>query len=209
MFFSPIKYQAILEWLFVQIPNFQRQGNVAYKPDLSKMIVICDRLKNAHQKFPAIHIAGTNGKGSTAHMLASVFQVAGEKVGLYTSPHLVDFRERIKINGQCIPPQKVFDFITKYRAFFEEVNASFFEITVAMAFDFFATENVSVAVIEVGLGGRLDATNVINPILSTITQHFWEIPSLKLPVKKQVLSSPIPLLSLVNTTLKPFPFSKR
>lgn len=169
MSFDRSKYLEVLDWLYVQIPNFQRQGKVAYKPDLRKITAILHRLGNPQKNISSIHVAGTNGKGSTAHLLASVLQSAGFKVGLYTSPHLIDFRERIKINGQCIPKKNVLSFIEKYRDFFQEVNASFFEITVAMAFDFFSDEHIDVAVVEVGLGGRLDATNIINPLVSIIT----------------------------------------
>ena len=148
---------------------FQRIGSVAYKADLKNTIAICNLLGNPENKFKSIHVAGTNGKGSTSHMLASVLQSAGLKVGLYTSPHLKDFRERIKINGECIPHEYVIDFVAKYKFDFEAIQPSFFEMTVGLAFDYFAKENVDIAVIEVGLGGRLDSTNVIKPQVSVIT----------------------------------------
>ncbi len=148
---------------------FQRIGAAAYKADLNNTIAICKLLGNPENKFKSIHIAGTNGKGSTSHMLASVLQSAGLKVGLYTSPHLKDFRERIKINGEVIPEKYVIDFVEKYKANFEKIQPSFFEMTVGLAFDYFSNEKVDIAVVEVGLGGRLDSTNVIVPEVSVIT----------------------------------------
>jgi dihydrofolate synthase/folylpolyglutamate synthase len=148
---------------------FQRIGSAAYKDNLDNTIALCTRLNNPERKFKSIHIAGTNGKGSTSHMLASILQAAGLKVGLYTSPHLKDFRERIKINGQLIPQQHIIDFVNAHKAFFDELKPSFFEMTVGLAFDYFAAQKVDIAVIEVGLGGRLDSTNVITPELSIIT----------------------------------------
>lgn len=148
---------------------FQRIGAAAYKADLNNTIAICKLLGNPENKFKSIHIAGTNGKGSTSHMLASVLQSAGLKVGLYTSPHLKDFRERIKINGELISEKYVIDFVEKYRTDFEKIQPSFFEMTVGLAFDYFAYERVDIAVVEVGLGGRLDSTNVITPDVSVIT----------------------------------------
>jgi dihydrofolate synthase / folylpolyglutamate synthase len=162
-------YQQTLDYLFSQLPMFQRIGAAAYKADLNNTIAICNLLNNPENKFRSIHIAGTNGKGSTSHMLASVLQTAGLKVGLYTSPHLKDFRERIKINGKLIPEQNVIDFVEEYKIDFEKVQPSFFEMTVGLAFDYFAKEKVDIAVIEVGLGGRLDSTNVIKPLVSIIT----------------------------------------
>lgn len=155
--------------MFSQLPMFQRTGPAAYKPDLGNTISICNILQNPQNKFISIHVAGTNGKGSTSHMLASIFQEAGYKTGLYTSPHLKDFRERIKINGQMISQSFVADFISKYHNEFNKIEPSFFEMTVGLAFDYFANEKVDIAIIEVGLGGRLDSTNVITPILSVIT----------------------------------------
>lgn len=148
---------------------FQRIGAAAYKADLNNTIAICNVLDNPQHKFKSIHIAGTNGKGSTSHLLASILHTAGYKVGLYTSPHLVDFRERIKINGEMISQNYVVDFVAKHKSAFEQIAPSFFEMTVGLAFDYFANEKVDVAVIEVGLGGRLDSTNVILPEVSIIT----------------------------------------
>ncbi len=148
---------------------YQRQGAAAYKEDLSNIVLLSDYLQHPHNKFKSIHIAGTNGKGSTSHMMASVLQEAGYKVGLYTSPHLKDFRERIKINGEMVSKQFVMGFVKKNNVFFKENSLSFFEMTVGMAFSYFADKKVDVAVIEVGMGGRLDATNIITPVLSVIT----------------------------------------
>ncbi|PID68264.1 MAG: tetrahydrofolate synthase [Flavobacteriia bacterium] len=162
-------YQETLDWLFAQLPMYQRIGQTAFKKDLNNTLAFADVLGNPHRKFKSIHVAGTNGKGSTSHMLASVLQEAGYKVGLYTSPHLKDFRERIRVNGQCIPKRTVSSLITKHKAFLEQQGLSFFEMTVGMAFYYFAKEQVDIAVIEVGLGGRLDSTNIITPELSVIT----------------------------------------
>lgn len=148
---------------------YQRIGAAAYKVDVSNTLKLMAHLKKPQSSFKSVHVAGTNGKGSTSHMLASVLQDAGYKVGLYTSPHLKDFRERIKLNGKMIPEQKVVDFVENHRSFFEENQLSFFEMTVGLAFDYFKNEKVDIAIIEVGLGGRLDSTNVINPEVSVIT----------------------------------------
>jgi len=148
---------------------FQRQGAAAYKANLNNTIALCEMLENPQNEFPSIHIAGTNGKGSTANMLASVFQEAGYKTGLYTSPHLVDFRERIRINGQMIPEKNVITFVEKYNAKFSPISPSFFELTFAMAIDYFRNEKVDIAIMETGMGGRLDSTNVVKSILSIIT----------------------------------------
>ncbi len=148
---------------------YQRVGGIAYKKDLSNTILLANHLGKPHHNFKSIHIAGTNGKGSVSHMLASVLQEAGYTVGLYTSPHLKDFRERIKINGKMIPKKKVSSFIAEHKRFFEEHSLSFFEMTVGLAFEFFSEEKVDVAVVEVGMGGRLDSTNIITPLLSVIT----------------------------------------
>ena len=164
-----MNYKETTEWMFSQLPMFQHQGAVAYKSDLSNIHQLDEFLNHPHTKFKTIHVAGTNGKGSTASLLASVLQEAGYKVGLYTSPHLKDFRERIKINGCLISEQNVVDFISRNKTFFEEHQLSFFEMTVGLAFDYFANEPVDVAIIEVGMGGRLDATNVIWPLVSVIT----------------------------------------
>jgi dihydrofolate synthase/folylpolyglutamate synthase len=162
-------YKDTLDYLFSQLPMYQRSGAAAYKEDIENIIKACDILKDPHKKFKSIHIAGTNGKGSTAHMLASILQEAGLKTGLYTSPHLKDFRERIKINGKMISQNQVIEFVKKNKTEFEKINMSFFEYTVAMAFDYFAESQVDIAIIETGLGGRLDSTNIISPELSVIT----------------------------------------
>lgn len=158
-----------MEWMFRQLPMYQRIGAGAFKKDLTNTLELAVHLDNPHRKFKSIHVAGTNGKGSTSHMLASILQEAGYKVGLYTSPHLKDFRERIKIDGREIPEDRVVGFIEKNESFLSIHKLSFFEMTVGMAFDHFAREKVDIAVIEVGLGGRLDSTNIINPVLSVIT----------------------------------------
>ncbi len=166
---GPMNYQQTLDYLFSQLPMFQRVGSAAYKANLDNTIAICKLLGNPENKFKSIHIAGTNGKGSTSHMLASVLQCAGYKIGLYTSPHLKDFRERIKINGEMISEQYVVDFVEQHKTDFEKIQPSFFEMTVGLAFDYFVDQQVDIAVIEVGLGGRLDSTNVITPLVSVIT----------------------------------------
>ena len=166
-------YQETINWMFNQLPMYQLQGASAYKKDLTNTHLLIDYLDNPQEKIKCIHVAGTNGKGSTSHMLASILQEAGYKVGLYTSPHLKDFRERIKINGPDasgeISEEFVSDFINKHKAFFEANDMSFFEMTVGLAFDYFAKEKVDIAIIEVGMGGRLDATNIIMPLVSVIT----------------------------------------
>lgn len=164
-----MNYQETINWMFNQLPMYQLQGASAYKKDLTNTHLLIAHLQNPQEKLKCIHVAGTNGKGSTSHMLASILQEAGYKVGLYTSPHLKDFRERIKINGKDISEEFVTDFINEYRSFFESNDMSFFEMTVGLAFDYFATEKVDIAVIEVGMGGRLDATNIITPLVSVIT----------------------------------------
>jgi dihydrofolate synthase/folylpolyglutamate synthase len=169
-----MNYQQTLDYLFTKLPMFSRFGAAAYKKDLTNTLQLLDALGNPHQQFKTIHIAGTNGKGSTSHMLAAVLQTAGYKTGLYTSPHLKDFRERIKLNGQFISETFVIDFVEKIQDIAETIQPSFFELTVAMAFDFFAKEKVDIAVIETGLGGRLDSTNVIVPELSIITNIGWD-----------------------------------
>jgi dihydrofolate synthase / folylpolyglutamate synthase len=162
-------YQQTIEYLYAQLPMFSRVGSIAYKADLHNTIALCESIGNPQHHFKSIHIAGTNGKGSTSHMLAAILQAAGYKTGLYTSPHIKDFRERIRINGQMITEQHVVDFVTTTKATSESIKPSFFELTVAMAFDHFAKEKVDIAVIETGLGGLLDSTNIITPILSIIT----------------------------------------
>ncbi len=162
-------YSQTVEWMFQQLPMYQRIGADAFKKNLTNILDFSEKLGNPHFNFKAIHVAGTNGKGSTSHMLASIMQEAGYKVGLYTSPHLKDFRERIRIDGEEIPEDTVTRFIDENRSFLEDHKLSFFEMTVGMAFDHFSWEKVDIAVVEVGLGGRLDSTNIITPILSVIT----------------------------------------
>jgi len=162
-------YQDTLSYLFTQLPVFQRDGASAYKPTIANTIALCEVLGNPQEKFKSIHVAGTNGKGSSSHQLAAIFQAAGYKTGLYTSPHLKDFRERIRVNGECIPEQNVIDFAATHEALFEKIKPSFFEMTVAMAFEYFANQQVDMAIIEVGMGGRLDSTNIIQPELCLIT----------------------------------------
>lgn len=164
-----MNYQDTINWLFHQLPMYQNQGKTAYKKDLSNTILLANYLGNPEHKFESIHVGGTNGKGSCSHMLASILQEAGYKVGLYTSPHLKDYRERIKINGKEISKQFVMGFVKRHRSFFETNSLSFFEMTVGLAFDYFAKQRVDVAIVEVGLGGRLDSTNIITPELSIIT----------------------------------------
>jgi len=162
-------YTETLDFLYGKLPMFTRIGEAALKKDLHNTIALCAELGNPQDKFKTIHVAGTNGKGSTSHMLAAILQQAGYKTGLYTSPHLKDFRERIRINGNMVPESFVTDFVAGQQQAIENIQPSFFEVTVAMAFDYFAKEQVDVAVIEVGLGGRLDSTNIIHPDLSVIT----------------------------------------
>ena len=166
---SGMTYLQAVEFLFSQLPAFHRIGKAAYRNDLKNTILLDNYFDHPHNKYLTIHIAGTNGKGSVSHMIASVFQEAGYKTGLYTSPHLKDFRERIKVNGEMIPENEIITFLTRHKNIIESVKPSFFEMTVAMAFNYFAEAQVDVAVIEVGLGGRLDSTNIINPVLSVIT----------------------------------------
>lgn len=166
---NKMKYEEVTAWMFSRLPMYQQQGGVAYKKDLSRTELFAAHLGHPETKFKSIHVGGTNGKGSTAHILAAVLQEAGYKVGLYTSPHLKDFRERIKINGAQIPENFVIDFIHEQKSFLERHQLSFFEMTVGMAFSYFEKENVDIAVVEVGLGGRLDSTNIITPEVSVIT----------------------------------------
>lgn len=167
-------YQQTIQYLYTQLPMFTRDGASAFKADLHNTLELCKRLGYPQHKFKCIHVAGTNGKGSTSHMLAAVLQTAGYKTGLYTSPHLKDFRERIRINGQMISEQTVIDFVAAHKKDFDEIGPSFFEMTVGLAFKIFAQEKVDIAVIEVGLGGRLDSTNIITPLLSVITNIGWD-----------------------------------
>ena len=162
-------YQETIDFMFSQLPMYHRIGAAAYKADIQPTVDMMAALGNPEKRFRSIHVAGTNGKGSVSHFLASILQEAGYKVGLYTSPHLVDFRERIRINGDMIPEQAVTDFVESHRLMFNDLGLSFFEMTVGLAFDYFAREKVDIAVVEVGMGGRLDSTNVITPLLSIIT----------------------------------------
>ncbi|CAN5909067.1 folylpolyglutamate synthase/dihydrofolate synthase family protein [soil metagenome] len=166
---TSLTYQQTLDYLYSCLPMFHRVGPAAYKPDLSNTLKICTALNHPENKFKSVHIAGTNGKGSASHLLAAVLQEAGYKTGLYTSPHLKDFRERIRINGTMIPKPRVVKFVADHKKLFKKVQPSFFEWTVGLAFDYFAKEKVAIAVIETGLGGRLDSTNVITPLVSVIT----------------------------------------
>lgn len=162
-------YRETLDWMFAQLPMYQQKGIKAFKSKLDGILALSNHLDNPHRHFKSIHVAGTNGKGSSSHMLASILQEAGYKVGLYTSPHLKDFRERIRINGAPVTEEFVVDFINEHKDFLSANSFSFFEMTVGMAFDYFAKEQVDIAVIEVGLGGRLDSTNIIVPEISLIT----------------------------------------
>lgn len=164
-----MNYNQTVSWLYQKLPMFQRTGVSAYKKDLGNIRALMEHLGNPHEKFKSIHVAGTNGKGSTTHMLASIFQESGYKTGLTTSPHLKDFRERIRLNGKICSEEFVIDFVEKNAAFIESLQASFFEVSIAMAFTYFAEMNLDIAIIETGLGGRLDSTNIIRPELSIIT----------------------------------------
>ena len=170
----PMNYEQATNYLFTRLPMFSRIGAAAYKKDLTNTLRLCEYLGNPQTKFKSIHIAGTNGKGSTSHMLAAVLQTAGYKTGLYTSPHLRDFRERFRVNGEMIDKDFVVDFVERIQPAIDEIEPSFFEITVAMAFEYFVREGVDIAVIETGLGGRLDSTNVIVPEVSVITNIGWD-----------------------------------
>ena len=164
-----MNYPETLDYLFGQLPMYQRIGNAAYKANLDNTYRLSELLHHPEKKFKCVHIAGTNGKGSTSHMLASILQEAGYKVGLYTSPHLKDFRERIKINGEMIPESEVIDFVEEYKNEFEKIQLSFFEWTVGLAFHYFANQKVDIAIVETGLGGRLDSTNIVTPEVAVIT----------------------------------------
>ena len=164
-----MNYRQTIDFLFNSLPMFQRIGDAAIRKDLTNIRKLCTLLDQPQDHFPTLHIAGTNGKGSTSHMLASIFQATGKKTGLYTSPHYVDFRERIKINGEVISQKEVIRFVEKYKDHWQPIQPSFFEITVAMAFDHFRKHQVDIAIIETGLGGRLDSTNITQPLLSVIT----------------------------------------
>lgn len=162
-------YQETLNFLYSKLPMFSKVGISAYKKDITNTILLCDSIENPQTKFKSIHVAGTNGKGSTSHMLAAIMQNAGYKTGLYTSPHLKDFRERIKVDGMMCDENFVVEFVQKIKPQIENIQPSFFEVTVAMAFEYFAQQKVEIAIIETGLGGRLDSTNIIEPIISVIT----------------------------------------
>ena len=164
-----MNYTETLDWMFNKLPMYQLIGAAAYKADLNNTIQLLNLLDNPQNNFKSVHVAGTNGKGSVSHMLASVFQEAGYKTGLFTSPHLRDFRERIRINGEMIPEENVVQFIDTYKDKFLQMELSFFEMTVGMAFDYFSKENIDIAIVEVGMGGRLDSTNLVTPELSVIT----------------------------------------
>lgn len=164
-----MNYQETIEYLYNQVPMFEKQGQSGYKEGLNTTILFDQHFNHPHQSYKTIHIGGTNGKGSCSHTIAAILQLLGYKVGLYTSPHLIDFKERIKVNGKPISEKYVVNFVEKEKSFYSSLNPSFFEITTAMAFKYFKDENVDIAIIEVGLGGRLDCTNIINPILSIIT----------------------------------------
>ena len=191
-------YQDALNYLYTRTPLFQNQGQGAYKEGLSNTLALDAHFGHPHRSYKTIHVAGTNGKGSVSHTLASILQEAGYRVGLYTSPHLVDFRERIRVNGKPITEQRVIDFVESERHFFKPLHPSFFELTTALAFLYFQEQKVDIAVIEVGLGGRLDCTNIIRPELSVITNiSFDHIQFLGNTLAKiaGVSSSPILLLS--------------
>jgi dihydrofolate synthase/folylpolyglutamate synthase len=172
--YQEMNYQDTINYLFSRLPMYSRIGAAAFKKDLTNTIILCEYLGNPHKKFKSIHIAGTNGKGSVSHMLAAILQTAGYKTGLYTSPHLKDFRERIKVDGEMVNEKFIIDFTERIKPLIEKTEPSFFEITVAMAFEYFAQQKVDVAVIEVGLGGRYDSTNIITPELSVITNIGWD-----------------------------------
>jgi dihydrofolate synthase/folylpolyglutamate synthase len=169
-----MNYQETIDYLFAKLPMFSRIGAAAFKKDLVNIQKLCDFLADPHKRFKSIHIAGTNGKGSVSHMLAAILQTAGYKTGLYTSPHLKDFRERIRIDGEMVTEEFIIDFTERIKTISEKIEPSFFEITVAMAFEYFAEKKVDIAVIETGLGGRFDSTNIITPELSVITNIGWD-----------------------------------
>ncbi|HBY68166.1 MAG TPA: tetrahydrofolate synthase [Flavobacteriaceae bacterium] len=208
-----MNYPETIAWLFKQLPMYQRVGKTAFKKDLSNTLKLSKHLHYPEKNFKSIHVAGTNGKGSVSHMLGSVLQEAGYKAGLYTSPHLKDFRERIKVNGQMISEEEVISFVKNNKSFLEENKLSFFEMTVGLAFDYFSKQNVDIAVIEVGLGGRLDSTNVITPEVSVITNigfdhtaflgtTYTEIASEKAGIIKQNI--PVVIGETVQETKKVF-----
>ena len=169
-----MNYEETLQYLYRQLPVFQQVGQSAYKPGLGNSLALDRLVGYPHRRYATIHIAGTNGKGSTSHVLAAVLQKSGYKVGLYTSPHLIDFRERIRVNGEMITREAVLEFVDKYLEPSREIHPSFFELTMMMAFDYFASRHVDVAVIETGLGGRLDSTNIITPRACVITNISYD-----------------------------------
>ncbi len=181
-------YQQTLDWMFLQLPMYQKKGRQALKNDLRNIVKLSKQLGNPQEYYPTIHVGGTNGKGSTSHLLTSVLQESGYKTGLYTSPHLLDFRERIKVNGEKISKRFVTSFITEHKNFLAENQLSFFEMTVGMAFMYFKIQNVDIAVIEVGLGGRLDSTNIIHPVLSVITNISFD--------HMNILGTTLPLIAI-------------
>lgn len=206
-------YQQTIDYLFTRLPLYSRIGVAAYKANLDNTIELCGSLGDPQTKFKSVHIAGTNGKGSVSHMLAAILQTAGYKTGLYTSPHLKDFRERIRVNGEMIAEEFVIDFTKKINPLIEKLEPSFFEITVAMAFDYFAAQKVDIAIIETGLGGRLDSTNIVIPELSVITNIGWDHMNLlgdsleKIAGEKAGIIKPgIPVIigEIVNETLPVF-----
>lgn len=211
-----MNYQETLDWLFAQLPMYQREGQAAYKANLNNTLLLDEHLHHPHQQFKTIHVAGTNGKGSVSHMLASILQEAGYKTGLYTSPHLKDFRERIKVNGEMVPEQYVTDFVGQNQTLFAELRPSFFEMTVAMAFQYFADSEVDIAVIEVGLGGRLDSTNIITPLVSIITNISFDHMALlgnTLPEiaaeKAGIIKTGVPAIVGIRDTAYDFVFEKK
>ena len=205
-----MNYSQTLEFLFSSLPAYETAGATAYKPGLERIAAFCRHLGNPQRNFFTIHVAGTNGKGSVSHIIASVLQQAGYRTGLFTSPHLQDFRERIRVDGEMIPKQKVVNFVDKHHDRMVELGLSFFEMTAALAFDYFAQSDVEVAVIETGLGGRLDATNIIVPILSIITNIGMEHTALlgdtpeKIAAEKAgIIKKSIPVIIGGATTSEP------
>jgi dihydrofolate synthase/folylpolyglutamate synthase len=188
-------YQRTIDYLYASQPAFHLVGAAAYKPGFDNTYRLMEHLGNPHYQLRAVHVAGTNGKGSTSHLIAAALQVQGYKVGLFTSPHLVDFRERIRISGEMIPEEIVVQFVDNHRAFLDELRPSFFETTMALAFWYFARQQVDIVVVEVGLGGRLDSTNILTPLLSVITNigidhtEFWVIHLRRLLKRKRVSSN--------------------
>ena len=189
-----MNYQQAINWLYNATPMFQQTGSSAYKEGLENTLALDKRFDYPHRNYKTLHVGGTNGKGSTSHLLASILQQAGYNTGLYTSPHLIDFRERIRINGQCIPEDFVTHFVEKNRNFFESIQPSFFEVTTSLAFLYFASQQIDVAVIEVGLGGRLDCTNIITPDLSIITNISFDHTSLLGNTLEQIASEKVGII---------------